>query len=404
MIQAANCFLLSGLPPEIMQNEVLRKSLTCDNGKISVFMEKINNAMTDALSDNVFPGGVLLVSVKSKVLFFDAYGLANKLSRKKMTRDTVFDLASLTKPLATTLAVMKLVQEGNLGVEDKLGSVIPQIGKTEKSGIRIMNLLLHDSGLPDYRPYYLTLCDLPKNERESALRKLIVKEPLLCWPGENVLYSDLGFMFLRWVVESVSGSSLGHFVYDNIYKPLGLEKIFFVDLNDKERSGKEPNGSFAATEICPWRNILLEGVVHDENAYVIGGIEGHAGLFGTAGDVNLLLSELLFSFHGISNNGVIDGKLANYFLRRREGAGRALGFDAPSSSGSSSGIHFSRNSVGHLGFTGTSFWMDLDNLVIIILFTNRVHPSRENVKIKEFRPALHDIVMENLAERGIIKI
>ena len=367
-------------------------------------MEKINSAMTDAISDNVFPGGVLLVSVKGKILFFDAYGLANKLSGKKMTRDTLFDFASLTKPLATTLAVMKLVQKGKLGVEDKLGSVIPRIGKTEKRGIGIMNLLLHDSGLPDYRPYYLTLRDLPKNERESALRDLLVKEPLLSVPGENVLYSDPGFMFLRWVVESVSGSSLDHFVYDNIYKPLDLEKIFFVDLDNKEKSGKELNGSFAATEICPWRNILLEGVVHDENAYVMGGIEGHAGLFGTASDANLLLSELLFSFHGISKNDVIDGKLANHFLRRREGAGRTLGFDAPSLTESSSGIHFSRNSVGHLGFTGTSFWMDLDNFVIVILFTNRVHPSRENVKIKEFRPVLHNIVMEDLSEGGIIKI
>jgi len=367
-------------------------------------MEKINNAMTDALSDNVFPGGVLLVSVKGRVLFFEAYGSANRISGKTMTRETLFDLASLTKPLATTLAVMKLVQEEKLGVEDELGSVIPRIGKTEKSGIGIMNLLLHDSGLPDYRPYYLTLRDLPKSERESALRDLLVKEPLLCRPGEHVLYSDLGFMFLRWVVEAISGSRLDQFVYDKIYKPLGLEKIFFIDLDYKGEKGKECTGSFAATEICPWRNILLEGVVHDENAYVMGGIEGHAGLFGTASDVNLLLSELLFSFHGISKNAVIDGKLTNHFLRRSEGAGRALGFDTPSLTGSSSGIHFSSQSVGHLGFTGTSFWMDLDNFIIVILFTNRVHPSRENVKIKEFRPALHDIIMENLAERGIIKI
>jgi len=367
-------------------------------------MEKINNAMTDALSDNVFPGAVLLVSVKGKILFFDAYGLANKLSGKKMTRDTVFDLASLTKPLATTLAVMKLVQEGRLEIEDKLASILPLFRNTEKEGIRIINLLAHNSGIPDYRPYYLSLCGLPQNKRESALRDLLVKEPLLSMPGENVLYSDPGFMILRWVIETVSGSRLDHFVYDKIYRPLGLGNFFFVDLDYKEKKGKEHNGSFAATEICPWRNILLEGVVHDENAYVMGGIEGHAGLFGTAGDANLLLSELLFSFHGISKQAVIDGKQANHFLRRREGAGRALGFDAPSLTGSSSGIHFSRNSVGHLGFTGTSFWMDLDNFVIVILFTNRVHPSRENVKIKEFRPVLHNIVMEDLAEGGIIKI
>ncbi|RPH52867.1 MAG: serine hydrolase [Desulfobacteraceae bacterium] len=367
-------------------------------------MEKINSAMIDAISDNVFPGAVLLVSVKNKVLFFDSYGLANRFSGKKMSRDIVFDLASLTKPLATTLAVMKLVQKGKLGIEDKLASILPLFRNTDKEGISIINLLSHNSGIPDYRPYYLSLSGLPQNKRENALRDLLVKEPLLSMPGENVLYSDLGFMILRWVVETVSESRLDRFVYDNIYKPLGLEKLFFVDLAHEANNGKERNESFAATEICPWRNILLEGVVHDENSFVMGGIEGHAGLFGTAGDANLLLSEILFSLHGISKKAVIDGKQANCFLRRREGAVRALGFDAPSLTGSSSGIHFSRNSVGHLGFTGTSFWMDLDNFVIIILFTNRVHPSRENVKIKEFRPVLHDIIMETLAGKGIIKI
>lgn len=367
-------------------------------------MEKINSAMSDAVSDNIFPGAVLLVSVKGEILFFDAYGLANKFSGKKMTKNTVFDLASLTKPLATTLAVMNLVQEGRLEVEDKLISVIPQLAKTVKGEIRILNLLLHDSGLPDYRPYYLTLRELPKDEREYALRDMLIKEPLLCRPGENVLYSDPGFMLLRWVIETVSGCRLDHFLYDKIYKPLGLENLFFVDLDYRGKNRKGLNQSFAATEFCPWRNILLEGMVHDENAYVMGGIDGHAGLFGTAGDVNLLLSELLFSFHGISKRNIIDGKLANHFLRRREGTGRVLGFDAPSLTGSSSGIHFSRNSAGHLGFTGTSFWMDLDKFVIVILLTNRVHPARENVKIREFRPALHNIIMESVAEKGIIKI
>lgn len=398
-MQAKNFFHSSGSRP--FDNGMAQLQFP---GRKRSIMEKIDSAMTAGISENVFPGAVLLVSVKSKICFFEAYGSANRLSGKKMTRNTVFDLASLTKPLATTLAVMKLVQEGRLEIEDRLAAVLPQCSNTEKEDIRIINLLLHDSGLSDYRPYYLSLCDLPCDKRERALMDLLVKEPLLCRPGENVLYSDLGYMFLRRVIETVSGFRLDRFVYDNIYGPLGLENLFFVDLDYKESKGKDINRSFAATEICSWRNILLEGVVHDENAYVMGGIEGHAGLFGTAGDAHILLSELLFSFHGMSKRDVIDGKLANHFLRRRERADRALGFDAPSLIGSSSGIHFSRNSVGHLGFTGTSFWMDLDKAVIVILFTNRVHPLRENVKIKEFRPALHDIVMESLAENEIIKI
>jgi CubicO group peptidase (beta-lactamase class C family) len=150
---------------------------------------------------------------------------------------------------------------------------------------------------------------------------------------------------------------------------------------------------FAATERCPWRDTIIEGVVHDENAYAVGGIEGHAGLFGTAKDVYRLLSVLLTDFYGQSESILFEKKLMQTFFIRAGSSGRPLGFDAPSSTGASCGQYFSKKSVGHLGFTGTSFWMDLDRGVIVILLTNRVHPSRDNVKIKAFRPQLHDVVM-----------
>ncbi len=366
-----------------------------------MFMEQVDKIMTQAVQENIFPGGVLLVSVKGSVIFDNAFGYANIISHERMTKNTIFDLASLTKPLATSLAVMKLVQEGKLETDNNLGSILPQCRNTDKEPIEIKHLLCHNSGFPDYRPYYLILKDIPQNKRQDALRDMLVKEPLLSAPGKKTLYSDLGFMILKWVVEAVSDRRLDCFVTDEIYEPLGLKNLFFVDLNSEYKSRKTGNRMFAATEICPWRNKLLEGVADDENAYAAGGIEGHAGLFGTAQDVNSLLTKLLFTFHGISDS-LFAPELVRTFFGRQEGTDWALGFDTPSLTGSSCGRYFSRKSVGHLGFTGTSFWIDLDRFVSVILLTNRVHTSRDNVKIKEFRPVLHDAVMRDLLDKGIL--
>lgn len=366
----------------------------------TIRIKKINNAMTAAFSENVFPGAVLMVSVKGKVVFFEAYGFANKISQQKMTKHTVFDLASLTKPLAATLAVLKLIEEGKLDLQDKLGTIISQFKNTEKTDISIKNLLLHNSGFPDYRPYYSILSNCKQNERQNALKNLLVKEPLTGKPGEKTFYSDLGFMVLRWVIENISGYRIDNFVYEKVYKPLDLENLFFIDLDSKSK--KRKNKIFAATEFCPWRNMLINGVVHDENAYTMGGIEGHSGLFGTASDINRLLSQLLFAFHGLSKKSIIDQELVKLFLSRREESERVLGFDTPSLTGSSSGKYFSYNTVGHLGFTGTSFWMDLEQSVIIILLTNRIHTTRNNLKIKDFRPILHDTIMTNLKDNRIL--
>jgi CubicO group peptidase (beta-lactamase class C family) len=354
-------------------------------------MKTADQLMQQALTDNVFPGGVLLVARDDRIVFCEAYGYADIFTKRAMTKDTIFDLASLTKPLATTLAVIMLIQENKLGLEQKLGSILSSFKSTEKDTIKIKHLLAHVSGLPDYKPYYLKLGKLPQEKRRSALREFLLNEPLLFPIGEQVLYSDLGFMVLRWVVESVCGQRLDQLVQERIYYPSSIKKLFFIDL-----AGGVPKGNFAATEQCPWRRILLNGQVHDENAHAMGGIEGHAGLFGTAEEVHRLLSILLSVFHGSRANFLIRKDLLQLFFKRQDFAGRALGFDSPDQCGASCGKYFSESSVGHLGFTGTSFWMDLEKSVIIILLTNRVHPSRDNDKIKAFRPSLHDAVMEGL--------
>ena len=352
--------------------------------------------MKQAVINNVFPGGVLLVSTAGSEFFFQAYGYANKFSGRQMTRDTIFDLASFTKPLATTLAIIKLISQNKLELDQPLGSILSQFKRTDKGRISIENLLYHTSGLPDYRPYYKVLSKLEPNQRKDALRGLLVEEPLINPPGKQVMYSDIGFMILCWVIEKVSGNRLDRFVMKEIYHPLGLENLFFVDLDSTPRQVE-----FAATELCSWRNMLLEGAVHDDNAYVAGGIQGHAGLFGTAQDVLSLLSELMAAYLGSPCTSVFDTDLIQMFFKHQEHTGRALGFDTPSPTGPSCGRYFSKYTVGHLGFTGTSFWMDLDRNVMIILLTNRVHPSRSNNKIKAFRPKLHDRVMKALINKRL---
>lgn len=183
---------------------------------------------------------------------------------------------------------------------------------------------------------------------------------------------------------------------EEIYKPLGISdrsepRLCFVDLCNPIRFD-----NVAATEICQWRRRLIEGVVHDDNAYAMGGIAGHAGLFGDACGVFVMAQALLQTYASSDCAELFQTRLVRRFFRRKSPGARALGFDVPAQSNSSSGRYFAVNSVGHLGFTGTSLWVDLDKAVIIILLTNRIHPSRSNERIKAFRPELHDAVMNVL--------
>ena len=364
---------------------------------MQISMNQVDKLMRQAVSENIFPGGRLLVSHAGKILFNEAYGLSNKFTGQAVTVDTVFDLASLTKPLATTLAVMMLIQEGKLHIDQTLSSIISDFSNTPKANIRIRHLLYHTAGLPDYRPYYIDIRQLSFEHRKDALRRKLISEPLVAGIGKQTLYSDIGFMVLEWVIERLSGTGLNDFVQKKIYDPMGLENLFFI-VHDQYI----PKKNYAATELCPWRQILLNGRVHDDNAYVMGGVAGHAGLFGTAESVHAIVLELLKSFHGNPLLHIFQPDLVRSFFHKPDKNGRVLGFDVPSPIGSSCGELFKRDAtVGHLGFTGTSFWMDLEQQVIVILLTNRIHPSRNNEQIKKFRPLIHYQVMKQLRALSI---
>ena len=354
-------------------------------------MKQVDEIMRRAIGESIFPGAVLLAARKEKILFSEAYGLADIFSGRAMERETVFDLASLTKPLATTLAVFALIRDQMLSLDQSLGTIIEGLRGTDKARITVADLLDHSSGLPAWRPYHFGLRRQPTGERKKSLRRLLAAEPVTAAPGAQTVYSDLGFMVLYWVLEEITGMAPERFVEERIYRLLGLDDLFFPML-----TGKRSRADFAATELCPWRNRLLCGQVHDDNAWSLGGGGGHAGLFGTARAVHRLLVAVGEGFNG-ENDFFPQTLLRRFAVPRRPGA-RPLGFDAPSGENSSAGGLFPRQGLGHLGFTGTSFWMDPESGVHIVLLTNRVHPSRYNIKLRRFRPVLHDSIMAALTD------
>jgi serine-type D-Ala-D-Ala carboxypeptidase len=372
-----------------MTQKVHKKSF-CLPGHPACF-DKIDHLMVEAIKNFVFPGAVLLFSKDGLILFHKAYGIGNIFSRFPVSVNTLFDLASLTKPLVTATSIMALVRDGKLSLENQLGHILAEFKNSEMNEIRIEHLLSHTSGLPDYYPYYKILEKYPVQERKAQLRYFLINVPLKNPIGQTRLYSDLGFMILSWIIERTAKCSIDRFVNDEIFRPLGLENLFYQNLYEKKK-----NFQYAATEICPWRKTLIEGFVHDENAFVVGGIEGHAGLFGTAENIHRLLEHILTIYNDDLFQGIFPAHFVKIFLQRFKNFDRTLGFDTPSDKNSSSGHFFSRDSVGHLGFTGTSFWMDLKRSIIVILLTNRIHPDRKNENIKKFRPALHDAIMSKI--------
>lgn len=368
----------------------------------------VEEAFREAVAQGFFPGAVLLVSKGDEVVFERAFGFRSLVPEKSpMQLQTIFDLASLTKPLATTTAMMLLVREKKIRLEDRVTRFFPNFGVFGKTHVTFRHLLAHCSGLPAWKPYYQEIIKGQKEGRinfvasraaKSYVFEKIHRERPASPPAIQSLYSDLGFMLLGEIIEEVSGGTLDRYCQEKIFKPMGLRSTSFVDLTQlRTRGMKLAQETVAPTEDCPWRQKVLCGEVQDDNAYAMGGVAGHAGLFSTARDIHLFLTRLKDSIR--DRQPFLPVSVVQEFLTRDEtvkGSTYALGWDTPSSENSSAGSYFSAHSVGHLGFTGTSVWWDLEKDCHIIFLTNRVHPSRSNDKIKEFRPYIHDLIMKAL--------
>ncbi|NTV02041.1 MAG: beta-lactamase family protein [Chlorobiaceae bacterium] len=343
----------------------------------------LETLMGQAVRDSVFPGASIAVIHRGKVVFHRAFGrLTYAPKSAPADTSTIYDAASLTKAVATTSIAMQLVERDSLDLRAPVSRYRPEFAANGKGRVTVEQLMRHVSGLRAHR-YFAETCTTPEEVFNA-----IDRDSLTCAPGTKLIYSDLNFMLLGSIEETLTGRSLAANFQDRFSGPLGMSSTMFT-----------PPASLMP-RIAPtgedgvWKLDRPRPLVNDQNAALLGGIAGHAGLFTTTGDLSRMVLMLM-------NGGTLDGRrylkasTVEAFLKKGD-ASRALGWDLVTpGGGSSAGSKFSSSSSwGHLGFTGTSIWVDPKRELAVILLSNRVWPSPANIKIRKFRPLLHDTVVD----------
>jgi beta-glucosidase-like glycosyl hydrolase/CubicO group peptidase (beta-lactamase class C family) len=362
-----------------------------DVGMDPAGLERIDRLLRVAIHDSVTPGAALAIGRGGQLVRLRGYGRLDwSGSSSPVTDSTIYDLASLTKVVSTTTAVMQLVAQGTLGLTDPVGKYLPEWGTGWKRDVTIRQLLLHRGGLPPFRPFWRDL------EGRAAYREAIAALEPMTMPGDSTVYSDLGFITLGFVVEEVSGRSLDNYLRHSLTGPLALTDTGYrPDMADRART--------APTEVdSVYRMEHLRGVVHDENAHAMGGVAGHAGLFSSARDLAVFAHWLLDAVRAPSSaGGEVSGAGAAQFTARHDpSASRALGWDTPTR-GNSAGRYLSARAFGHTGFTGTSLWIDPELDLFVVLLTNRVNPTRDNRAHIPLRRAVHEAVAQAIRDRSV---
>jgi serine-type D-Ala-D-Ala carboxypeptidase len=346
--------------------------------------DRARTVVRSAVGDRAFPAAVVEVGTGSDVLWREAFGrLTYEPDAPYAREDTIFDLASLTKVLATAPLMMQQVERGSIGLDDAVSRFILAWRGEDRESVTVRDLLAHASGLTGYLPLYRD------HSRRAEFERTIATLPLEYAPRTRSIYSDLGFMLLAFILEDVGGASLPQ-RFDTLLGQMGIvERLQF---NPPPQWRRET----APTEIDAWRGRLLIGEVHDENAWALGGASGHAGLFGDAAAVGAYARHLLQVLSGRTGAFARD-TLTTFISRRTDvpGSSRALAWDTMLPT-SSCGTRLSERAFGHTGFTGTSLWIDPDRAIYVVLLTNRVHPTRENDRIVAVRPAVHDAIVDAL--------
>jgi len=369
---------------------------------------EVEAAFAEAVEKGAIPGATVVVRVGADIAYEGAFGFRVIVpERSPMRLETVFDLSSLTKPLATTVAVMMLTREAKMRLDDRLTRFFHNFGVHGKGHVTFRHLLAHSSGLAAWRPFYQQIAEIERGGKVNFMASRGAKEFVYeeihrekpeAPTATKTIYSDLNFMLLGEAVEQVTGVGLNRFCRDKIFRPLELRATDFIDISLVRTRRLEPVPEmFAPTAVCPLRKRLLVGEVDDDNAFAMGGVAGHAGLFAPVKEVDRIVAELLACYAGRSD--LVPQKIVQQFWSRDtavRGSTWALGWDSPSPEYSSSGRRFSPAAVGHLGFTGTSVWIEPARGIAISLLTNRVHPRRDNQAIRDFRPKVHDLIMEAL--------
>lgn len=349
--------------------------------------EDVDELINKELKRGSFPGAVLAIIKGDEIIHRKAFGFAQlQPEKRRMTAATIFDLASLTKVIATTTSIMQLVENGVINLWDYLSEYFPEIPQ-DKKNITIYNLLTHTSGFQAI----VQLWKRKMNRQEKI--EYILELPLEYNTGEKVLYSDPNFILLGELVERASGKPLDKYAKESIFEPLEMKNTRFNPLRENIK-----RDDIAATEWCEWRNEMIVGKVHDENAASFNGVSGHAGLFSNIDDlfkfVRMLIKQGYYKNKQILHPNTV--KLMAKNSTENLDQKRGLGWNLIDNFRSSGGVLLSQRSYGHTGFTGTSIWIDPLNKIGIVFLTNRVHPSRDNTKIISLRPRLHNLIARTM--------
>lgn len=361
-------------------------------GMISDSLLNVDKIMQEAINDSVFPGGVVGVMKNGVMAWHQGYGYHDYNKTRAVDPNDVYDLASVTKVMATTTSIMKLVDEGEISLDDPVAKYIEEFNNGNKRQITIRHLLLHTSGLPAFRIYVDVFTT--RHEIIQAVRD----EPLINGVGSRYVYSDLGFILLAEIIEQVSGKRIDQFTREVLFGPIEMNYTWFnPDLNGPEIYERIP-----PTEIDPvYRRGLVHRKVNDERAYYMGGIAGHAGLFSNANDI-AKYAFMLLNGGNYGGQQLISPETIEYFIGERSSLNhRGLGFDRKNNDARviTAGTLSGDRTFGHTGFTGTSLWVDPERDLAVILLTNRTYPTRQyGTQISRIRSKIADAVIESIKE------
>jgi beta-N-acetylhexosaminidase len=353
-------------------------------------LARLDAELVEALGDGAAPGGAVAVGRARGLARLRGFGRLDWAEgAAPVSASTIYDLASLTKVVGTTTALMILVEEGRVGLDDRVVDHLPgwDRGDGRKARVTLRDLLLHRGGFTPFRRWFFEL------EGREAYRDAIYDEPLETEPGAASVYSDIGAMTLGLVVEAVTGTTLDAFLEERLFRPLGMHDTGF--LPDPALLPR-----IAPTEVdTMWRGEHVRGRVHDENADAMGGVAGHAGLFSTARDLAVFANFLLRAGRGEEH--LLSAETVAAFTGRHDpSSSRALGWDTPEGA-SSAGDYFGPRAFGHTGYTGTSIWIDPDLDLFVVLLTNRVNPTRDNSRHVPLRRAVHDLAAQSVIDRPV---
>lgn len=347
--------------------------------------DTLDHILSAGVRDSAFPGAVALVGTRQGMAVFVAVGRLDWSESPAPKASTLWDLASLTKVVGLTSAMMLLVESRQLDLDAPVSRYIPEFQGKWKDRVTVRHLLTHSGGLPAWRPLY------KEAEGPAAALALAIATPLDTMPSVRMVYSDLGLIILGEAVSRITGKPLDVFLRERVFQPLGMRETQY-------RPDSSLLARIAPTEVDPWRQRHLRGEVHDENAFALGGVSGHAGLFSTGTDL-MRLAMMYMQEGELDGVRFISPQTIRQFTAVQDSAlsHRALGWETPNGT-NSAGHLMSKRAFGHTGFTGTSIWIDPERGVFVILLSNRVNPTREHRQISGVRVAVADAVMRAVAK------